>query len=202
VKAVCTGNPLRSAFVAQAKESFEKEQDDTLKLLVIGGSQGAKILNEVVPEAVALLAQKSAIQVKHQTGSAMQAEVSAHYQQLNAPAEALAFVEDMVAVYRWADVIVCRAGAMTVSEVAAMGLPCVFIPLANAIDDHQTANARYLAESNAAYILKQAELTAERLADLVLQAMNKQDSLRQAALNCARLQATHDVANICMQEAK
>jgi UDP-N-acetylglucosamine--N-acetylmuramyl-(pentapeptide) pyrophosphoryl-undecaprenol N-acetylglucosamine transferase len=201
-KAVCTGNPLRKAFV-EAVSLVEQKRDEQLglKLLVIGGSQGAKILNEIVPEAVAVLPKSVTIQVKHQTGAVMRDEVAAHYEKLNIEAQVLAFVEDMVAVYAWADLIVCRAGAMTVSEVAAMGLPSIFIPLPTAIDDHQTANARYLTDTGAAYMLKQQDLSPISLAQLIEQVMIKKEQMRVAALQSARLQATNEVAAICVAEA-
>lgn len=202
-KAVCTGNPLRKAFVQAASLVQQGCGDQSgLKLLVIGGSQGAKILNEIVPQAVAVLPKSVAIQVKHQTGSAMRDEVAAQYQHLAIDAQVSAFVEDMVAVYAWADLIVCRAGAMTVSEVAAMGLPSIFIPLPTAIDDHQTANAHYLSDAGAAVILKQQDLSPTRLAELIEQVMTKKDEMRGAALQSARLQATSEVAAICTAEAR
>ncbi|MFZ2724634.1 MAG: glycosyltransferase, partial [Methylococcaceae bacterium] len=198
-----TGNPLRKAFL-QAASLVRQGQDDQsgLKLLVIGGSQGAKILNEIVPEAVAVLPKSVAIQVKHQTGSAMRDEVATQYQHLAIDAQVSAFVEDMVAVYAWADLIVCRAGAMTVSEVAAMGLPSIFIPLPTAIDDHQTANAHYLSDAGAAVILKQQDLSPTRLAELIEQVMTKKNEMRGAALQCARLQATNEVAAICTAQVR
>ena len=203
VGAVCVGNPLREAFVdANAPVSQHSEQG--LKLLVIGGSQGAKVLNETLPQAVALFQKTSAVplQIKHQTGAAMRDEVAAQYSDLGVDAQVFAFIDDMVAVYAWADMIVCRAGAMTVSEVAAMGLPSIFIPLQGAIDDHQSANARYLTQAGAALLLPQKDLTPQTLAPLIEQVMINKDMMHKAALQCARLQATHEVARICSAEAK
>lgn len=200
--AVCTGNPLRHAFVDAATAVQTKhQQDGTLKLLVLGGSQGAKILNEIVPEAVAILHERVTIAVIHQTGVAMHDEVAAQYQPLAIEARVSAFVEDMVAAYAWADLIVCRAGAMTVSEVAAMALPSIFIPLPSAIDDHQSANARYLSTAGAAYLLPQNELSPSRLAELIEQMMTKTEPMRHAAQQCAYLHATDAVAAMCIAEA-
>lgn len=200
VKAICTGNPLRAAF-QQLSEKVEWTPDANrpLRIFVLGGSQGAKVLNEQVPEA---LAGFSNLAVKHQTGAAMQTEVTGRYQQLGMNAEVLAFIEDMPAVYHWADLIICRAGAMTVSEVAACGLPAIFVPLPHAIDDHQSANARYLADCGAALLLPQSELNAENLRKAIEKTMTSLTSMSQAAKSLAKLNATQTVADICLQEAK
>lgn len=199
-KAVCTGNPLRAAFQQlPGKIEWTTDANRPLRIFVLGGSQGAKVLNEQVPEA---LAGFSNLAIKHQTGSAMQAEVIERYQQLGMNAEVLAFIEDMPAVYHWADLIICRAGAMTVSEVAACGLPAIFVPLPHAIDDHQSANARYLADAGAALLLPQPELNAENLRKAIEKTMTSLTSMSQAAKSLAKLNATQTVADICLQEAK
>ncbi len=196
VKATCTGNPLRKAFLTT---TAKKHRDDArIKLLIIGGSQGAQILNEIVPLAVANLAD---LQIKHQTGSAMQEQVAEHYRQLGIDADVNAFFADMVGIYQWADVIIARAGAMTVSEVSALGLAAIFIPLPTAIDDHQTANARYLSDHNASILLPQKDLTAQSLATAIQQAVQQQSELSQAAKQLARLNATEVVASICSEVA-
>lgn len=118
-------------------------------------------MNETVPNTIALL--KNSVQIRHQTGAAMQNEVAEKYKTLNLNAEVSAFIDDMAAAYSWADLIICRAGAMTISEVAAMGIPAIFIPLSSAIDDHQTANAKYLTDFGVAILVKQSDLTAENL---------------------------------------
>jgi len=143
----------------------------------------------------------SDLDIKHQTGEAMQAEVAASYQALGMAAEVSAFIDDMAAAYQWADLIICRAGAMTVSEVAVSGLPAIFVPLPHAIDDHQTANARYLTEAGAALMLPQSELNAENLRKAVEQAMTSLHSMSRAAKAKARLDATQTVADICVAEA-
>ena len=197
-KALCTGNPLRKAFIElPEKTEWTPQSRRNLRILVLGGSQGAKVLNDNVPDALAGLPKLS---IKHQTGSAMQAEVAQHYQSLGMQAEVLAFIEDMAGAYHWADLIICRAGAMTVSEVAACGLPAIFVPLLHAIDDHQTANARYLCESGAALLLAQPELNATNLRKLIEQTMSALPSMSLAAKNLAKLDATQTVANICASE--
>ncbi len=199
VHAICTGNPLRSAFIGlPEKQEWQPQAGRKARILILGGSLGAKVLNDNVPEALAGLTN---LDIKHQTGHAMQAEVAARYQALGVAAEALAFIDDMAAAYQWADLIVCRAGAMTVSEVAACGLPAIFVPLQNAIDDHQTANARYLSEAGAAILLPQPELNADTLRKTIEQAMTSLTSMSQAAKAKARLAATQSVADICVAEA-
>lgn len=199
VGAVCTGNPLRNAFSnLPEKTEWQANAGRNLRILVLGGSQGAKALNDTVPEALAML---NDLDIKHQTGSAMQPEVAARYQTLGLNAEALAFIDDMAGAYQWADLIICRAGAMTVSEVAACGLPAIFVPLLHAIDDHQTANARYLSEAGAALLLPQLELNADTLRNTIEHAMTSLTSMSQAAKAKARLAATRTVADICVAEA-
>ncbi len=196
VNARTVGNPLRASLLqaAQAKTI----NDQSFRVLVIGGSQGAKVLNENVPAALAGL---PGVEIRHQTGAVMQAEVAQHYQQLQQSADVQAFIEDMAAAYTWADLIICRAGAMTVSEVAVFGLPAILVPLQNAIDDHQTANARYLADANAAIILPQSQLNAEQLRKIILDVLPKRNSMREAALSMALPQATQTVADICIEVA-
>jgi len=198
--AIFTGNPLRKAFTTFG-ERFEwsPKSGRPLHILVLGGSQGAKVLNDNVPDA---LAQFQDLSIKHQTGSAMQAEVAERYQNLGVNAEVLAFIDDMASVYEWADLIICRAGAMTVSEVAAYGLPAIFVPLLYAIDDHQTANARYLTEAGAALLLPQPELNAVNLQKLIEQALSKLPSMSLAAKSQAKLDATETVADICEEVAR
>ena len=216
--AVCTGNPLRESLkhsspffsqngdephIMRRKKDFVStsiQREETLKIFVFGGSQGAKALNENVPNAIALL--KNPVQVRHQTGAAMQNDVAEIYKTLNLNAEVSAFIDDMAAGYSWADLIICRAGAMTVSEVAAIGIPAIFIPLPNAIDDHQTANAKYLTEAGSAILLKQSDLTAENLAQQIEKICENLPQRREIARALAYLNATENVANICISEAK
>ncbi|MDD5460348.1 MAG: undecaprenyldiphospho-muramoylpentapeptide beta-N-acetylglucosaminyltransferase [Methylococcales bacterium] len=196
-KAKCTGNPLRKQFITVLTDAG-KPLAQSARILVVGGSQGARILNEVVPEAIAEL---SDMQIKHQTGSVMYEQVSARYKTLGIDAEVHAFIDDMVSAYQWADMVICRSGAMTVSEVAAMAVPAIFIPLPSAIDDHQTANAHYLADAGAGQILIQKNLNAKSLAEHITQVLRQLDKMGKAAKQCARLDATEVVANCCITEA-
>lgn len=199
VQAICTGNPLRDSFSKLPdKSEWHPQTGRPLRILVLGGSQGAKVLNDTVPQALASLGD---LEIKHQTGTAMQVEVFESYRALGLNAEALAFIDDMAGAYQWADLIICRAGAMTVSEVAACGLPAIFVPLLHAIDDHQSANARYLTEAGAALLLPQPELNAENLRKTIEQAMTSLTAMSRAAKARAKLTATQAVADICVAEA-
>jgi UDP-N-acetylglucosamine--N-acetylmuramyl-(pentapeptide) pyrophosphoryl-undecaprenol N-acetylglucosamine transferase len=197
VKAKCSGNPLRKSFIHIA-EKAPKAQGQALNIFVVGGSQGAQILNEIVPEAMALLPQ---VQVLHQTGSLMREQVAQRYQTLGIHAEAQDFIADMVPAYQWAHLVICRAGAMTISEVAAVGVPAIFIPLPGAIDDHQTANARYLTEAGGGMLLLQKDLTPASLAAAITDAAPKLAAISGQARQCARLDATETVAACCIAGA-
>ena len=195
--AKCTGNPLRKQFI-NTQEKPGRRPEQPVRILIVGGSQGAQVLNECVPEAIAKIA---AVQVRHQTGTAMRDQVAGRYQTLGIDAEVHAFIDDMVAAYRWADLVICRAGAMTISEVAAVGLPAILIPLKGAIDDHQTANARYLSDTGAGKLLSQDEMNEDSLAMMITEVLNQLDTMSKAARQCARLDATDAVARYCMAEA-
>ena len=204
LNAKCTGNPLRKDFLVKLNSEKATSTHD-IRILIVGGSQGAQILNEIVPEAIIEYQQANKamnlVQIKHQTGEAMLSKVKNRYKELAIEADVSAFIGDMVAAYQWADLVICRAGAMTISEVAAMGVPAIFIPLPNAIDDHQTANAHYLTDAGAGMILKQSELTPVSLAAYIQESRHKLTGMKVAALTCARLDATEIVAAYCMAEA-
>jgi UDP-N-acetylglucosamine--N-acetylmuramyl-(pentapeptide) pyrophosphoryl-undecaprenol N-acetylglucosamine transferase len=204
IKAKCTGNPLRKQFLA-ALDNRRQRSEQEVRILIFGGSQGAQILNETVPEAIAEFQKAGvvtqSVQIKHQTGEAMLSQVESRYQALGIKAETSAFIEDMVSAYQEADLVICRAGAMTVSEVAAMGIPAIFIPLPSAIDDHQTANARYLTDAGAGLLLMQNNLNPAMLAEHITTALNNLAVMGDAAQRCARLDATAVVANYCIAEA-
>jgi UDP-N-acetylglucosamine--N-acetylmuramyl-(pentapeptide) pyrophosphoryl-undecaprenol N-acetylglucosamine transferase len=171
--------------------------------LIVGGSLGAKALNETVPQALALV--DNPVLVRHQTGEAMRADTEALYAQLGVNAEVVAFIQDMADAYRWADVVICRAGAMTVSELAAAALPAILVPFPYAIDDHQTANARCFADAGAAILMPQSELTPQYLADqlnALLQEPSRLSAMSQAARSLARPDAAQTVAEICLAEVR
>lgn len=197
INALWSGNPLRKELIG-IPEKKEHQPGDAVRLLVIGGSQGAQVLNQVVPDAVAVV---SGLKVRHQTGEIMRTQVEQRYQELGVDAEVSAFIEDMAEAYRWADIAVCRAGAMTVSELAAAGIPAVLIPLPHAIDDHQNANARYLADVGGAMILPQKDLSPETLAERIKVVIEHVAEMSKKTRACAKLDATEAVALCCQAEA-
>ncbi len=198
-KAMFTGNPLRSYFLDfPEKELWTKESERPLRILVIGGSQGAKVLNDVVPATAKHLEK---VEIKHQTGAASLELVAKKYAELEIEAEAVEFIEDIASAYQWTDLVICRAGAMTVSEIAAVGIPAIFIPLPHAIDDHQTANARYLADADAAVLLVQNEFNEVSLINAIEKVKVSLSVMTAAVKNKAKLDATEVVANICIEEA-
>lgn len=201
----CVGNPLRREIAASGKLRVASDESaaassPTPRILVVGGSLGAKALNENVPEALSRIG--IPIQVRHQTGPAMREETENRYARSGIDARVEAFVENMAEAYAWADLAICRAGAMTVSELSAAGLPAILIPFPYAIDDHQTQNARYLADAGAAVLLPQTELTPERLAaeiQAVFADPERPRAMAEHAMALAKPEATRTVADICLE---
>ncbi len=168
VGTITTGNPVRVAFQQQAApaERFAG-RTGALQLLVLGGSQGARALNQVVPAALALLPSAERPRVLHQAGAKLIDEMRDAYSRLGIEASVVPFIEDVAGALAVADLVICRAGALTVAELAALGVASVLVPFPAAVDDHQTVNAAYLADAGAAELIPQAVLTAEVLAALL-----------------------------------
>ena len=197
-----TGNPVRGeiAALADPAERYARRAGP-LKLLVLGGSGGAQALNECVPRALALLQPRPA--VVHQSGEKNYAALRAAYAAAGVQGELTPFIDDVARRYAEADLVVCRAGAMTVAELSAGGVASVLVPYPHAVDDHQSANARYLADRGAAILLPQTELAPERLAALLrslerprllemarkARALGKPDAARIVAERCMELAA-------------
>lgn len=166
LRPVTCGNPVREDVVAIAPPAARlAARSGPIRLLVTGGSQGARALNRLVPEALETLPETTRIEIRHQCGRGWLEETQAAYRKVGVEAQVTEFIEDMAEAYSWADAVVCRAGALTVSEVAAAGLPALFVPFPHAVDDHQTRNAEYLVEREAALLLPEAGLDARRLGD-------------------------------------
>ncbi|MCB1853709.1 MAG: undecaprenyldiphospho-muramoylpentapeptide beta-N-acetylglucosaminyltransferase [Pseudomonadales bacterium] len=200
---VVLGNPVRSQLVeAAAARPYDYAGQRPLRLLVLGGSLGAQPINQMLPTVVARLNDTGPqLEVWHQAGDAHAELVQRAYVELAVSAVRVApFIEDMAAAYAWADLVICRAGALTVSELAVMGRPAILVPLPYAIDDHQSANARYLAQRGAAVLLPQAEMSEARLvADLhgFLAAPAQLATMARAALAAATPEATAQVSDCC-----
>ena len=198
------GNPIRESFerLSDCKARYSKRQGP-LHLLIVGGSLGAAALNTVVPEALALLPADRRPNVLHQTGEQHLETVTKTYQQLGVNGELKPFIEDMATAYANADLVICRAGAMTVSEISAAGVAACFVPFPYAIDDHQTANARFLSDAKAAILIPQSQLDGDSLANLVL-GLRREDLAEMAvkAQALAKFHATEEVASICEECAR
>ena len=197
-----TGNPVRAdiAAVPPPRERF-RGRTGPLRLLVVGGSLGAQALNEAVPRALALLGQPA--NVVHQSGEKHLEALRANYATAGVQGELVPFIDDMARRYAEADLVICRAGAVTIAELSAGGMASILVPFPHAVDDHQTANARFLAERGAAILLPQTELTPQRLAELI--ASLDRPALLKMAENARALgkpDAAKVVAQRCMELAR
>jgi UDP-N-acetylglucosamine--N-acetylmuramyl-(pentapeptide) pyrophosphoryl-undecaprenol N-acetylglucosamine transferase len=188
------GNPVRKN-ISQlpAPELRWAKRTGSMRLLVLGGSLGAKPINDTLPAAIALMPAALRPDVRHQTGRLHASDVAAHYQELGIAAQVEPFIDDMAAAYEWADLVLCRAGALTIAELAAAGVGAILVPLPHAIDDHQTANARWLTDRRAAVLLRQDEMTAAMLAQQLSELAAQPQQLL-AWARAARALATPDAA--------
>ena len=198
-KAVWCGNPVRSGIAGLPGPQVRyAARSGKLNVLVVGGSLGAKALNEAMPQALAFLSEESRPNVIHQTGKQHFAAVQQLYRQAGVQAGIHPFLDDMAGSYANADVVICRAGALTVAELAAAGMASILVPFPFAVDDHQTHNARFLSEHGAATLLPQSELSAEKLAQLLRElTREKLLAMAQQARSVAKADAAEQVAKIC-----
>ncbi|WP_316151596.1 undecaprenyldiphospho-muramoylpentapeptide beta-N-acetylglucosaminyltransferase [Cupriavidus sp. BIC8F] len=199
-----TGNPVREELAhLDAPEARYDQRSGPLRILVVGGSLGAAALNEVVPKAIALLPESERPVVTHQAGAKQIDTLRANYAAAQVPAQTLPFIDDMARAYADADLVICRAGAMTVSEVAAAGVAAMFVPFPHAVDDHQTTNAEFLSKQGAALLVQQKDLTAEGLAQTIASLTRPQlKDMARLARGLAKPEATRRVAEICSQLAR
>lgn len=200
-KASLVGNPVRSEItqIVPAELRF-KQRSGPLRILVVGGSLGAQALNEVLPKALARIDIARRPEVVHQAGEKHIALLQANYAAMDVVAEMKAFIDDMATMYTWADIVICRAGALTIAELSAAGVASILVPFPFAVDDHQTSNAAYLADAGAALLIKQTEFSIEKLAQL-LQQLSREQCLDMAikARVLGKPEATATVANICQE---
>lgn len=190
------GNPVRVGIESLASPEIRfANRTGPIRILVLGGSLGAKALNNVVPQAIALADQDNLFEIKHQCGERHLVDCQQNYQQANVQAEVTAFIDDMTAAYEWADLVICRSGALTVAELAAAGVGALLIPYPYAVDDHQTHNAMALVTAGAAKLIPESTLTA----DLLLKQLSYFSQHREILLvmaNAARSQAKLGTANV------
>jgi UDP-N-acetylglucosamine--N-acetylmuramyl-(pentapeptide) pyrophosphoryl-undecaprenol N-acetylglucosamine transferase len=209
--AVLVGNPVRESVVEVFNELDDKHDsaasleksvsgDRVKNILIMGGSLGAAAINNIVPHAINQLPKSISLSIWHQTGKDKSQQVSKDYKDLNIDARIDEFIEDVTEAYRWADLIICRAGALTVSEVAIVGLPAIFIPYPHAIDNHQVVNAQWLVKNNAAEMIEQSNLDANSLSGMLnnfLSDKQRMDDYSLALKKLAIPNSAQQVANIC-----
>lgn len=195
------GNPVRSGIASLPEPLLKATPSKAVNLLVLGGSLGAKSLNKILPEAIALIGEDRDFDVKHQCGVRHLEDCQNYYEQAQIEAEVTAFIDDMAAAYAWADLVVCRAGALTIAEVSAAGVPAILVPYPYAVDDHQTHNASALVNIGAAVLIDESVLTAQLLADEIMTCTDNNEKLlamAQAAKTQAKPDAANTIADICM----
>jgi UDP-N-acetylglucosamine--N-acetylmuramyl-(pentapeptide) pyrophosphoryl-undecaprenol N-acetylglucosamine transferase len=199
------GNPVRAEIAALADPAVRfGSREGPLRLLVLGGSQGALTLNKVVPKAIARLPEELRPVVRHQAGSLTLETARKAYEEESIAVELLPYIEDMADAYAWADLVVCRAGALTVAELAAAGLPAIFVPYAAAADDHQTANAQPMADAGTAAIIAEADFNDESLASLLKNWLRSRDQLMTQASKARLLHrpdALSRISSLCLELA-
>jgi UDP-N-acetylglucosamine--N-acetylmuramyl-(pentapeptide) pyrophosphoryl-undecaprenol N-acetylglucosamine transferase len=199
-----TGNPVRKEItnVPEPEQRFKNRNTKILKILVLGGSLGAKKLNQVIPQTLSTFGDEYQFEIKHQCGERHLPDTEAAYEQCGVNAEVMPFINDMNEVYQWADVVICRAGALTIAELAAVGIGSILIPFPYAVDDHQTENAKYLSNDGAAILIQEAQLNIDKLKEVLLKFYTVPDQVLQMAHKArllAKPSATEDVANLCLE---
>lgn len=201
-KVVYVGNPIRDSIITIPNPEVRfKNRKGPPRILVLGGSQGARAINQIMPSMMAMLTGEIKPEVWHQTGRADLEETRQMYQILGFKVRLEIFIENMAEAYEWADFVICRAGALTISELIAAGVGSILIPYPHSVDDHQLQNAKYLQKNKAANILLQNELTAPRLAKFVLHFSDREYALTcaMAAKNLFQPNAIDKVVECCMQ---
>jgi UDP-N-acetylglucosamine--N-acetylmuramyl-(pentapeptide) pyrophosphoryl-undecaprenol N-acetylglucosamine transferase len=202
-KGLWLGNPVRTE-ITQVAPPAERlaGRSGALHLLVIGGSLGAKALNDLVPEGMGRLGAEDLPQIVHQAGEQHIEALKAAYAAVGVPAHCVPFIDDMAGAYEWADLVICRAGALTIAELAAVGVASILVPFPHAVDDHQTANAKFLVHAGGAFLLPQSELTADAIALIRNYSRGQLLEMAEKARSLAKPDATVDVVNLCTEIAK
>ena len=202
-KARWVGNPVRSKVIALDKKCGKAKSDKTeLCVLVLGGSQGAEILNQLVPPAIKLLSLTQRLQIFHQCGHPWQDATRRRYSELGIEANVVGYIDDIAEAYNGSDVVICRAGAMPISEVAVVGIASILIPLPHAVGNHQTKNAQFMVERGAARWIPQEQFSSQTLAEILNELFEDQAKILEigyAAKSIACLDATDKVADYCME---
>jgi UDP-N-acetylglucosamine--N-acetylmuramyl-(pentapeptide) pyrophosphoryl-undecaprenol N-acetylglucosamine transferase len=202
-KGAWIGNPVRPeiAKIAPPAERLA-ERSGALHVLVIGGSLGAQALNDMVPQGMALLGESDQPQIVHQAGEKHLDALKANYAAVGVQAHCVSFIEDMAGAYEWADLVICRAGALTIAELAAAGVASILVPFPHAVDDHQTGNAKFLVHAGGAFLLPQSDLTPEAIALIRNYSRGQLLEMSEKARSLAKPDATEAVATLCAEIAK
>jgi UDP-N-acetylglucosamine--N-acetylmuramyl-(pentapeptide) pyrophosphoryl-undecaprenol N-acetylglucosamine transferase len=197
------GNPVRGAILnMQSPEKRYSNRQGKLNVLVVGGSLGAAGINNIVPKTLQVMNEHERPNIWHQAGTRNIEQTLALYKDCGIEANVTAFIDNMDQAYAWADLVICRAGALTISELSIAGVASILVPFPFAVDDHQTANGEFLVSAGAAVIVKQKDLSIEKLVSLLKELQDRDDLLQMAqkALSVAAPKASSDVANICLEE--
>ena len=197
---IWVGNPVREEIAIKIRT--DQDQDGTTKILILGGSQGAQSLNEYLPACLSELAEKLPLRVWHQTGVEKSEDVNLNYRELASFKSVLVeeFIKDIEVAYSWADIVICRAGAMTIAELMAAGKPSVLVPFPHAAGDHQTKNAKFMVKAEAAILVPDAQLSQSKLSQQLLKLLTSPERLLTMANNAADLYrptAAKQVADFC-----
>lgn len=197
------GNPVRAA-IAQLPPPAERseERQPPLRLLILGGSLGAAAINDIVPKGLSLIPVKERPMVVHQAGRRHLEQLKANYAAAGVVAECVDFIDDMAGAYEWADLVLCRSGALTVAELAAAGVASILVPFPHAVDDHQTANARFLSSVGGAILLPQPEMTPESVSLVRNYTRGQMLQMAEKARARAKPEAAEQVARVCEELAK
>ena len=206
INAKVTGNPVRPEIfrVENPDSRIKTDSGLAMRVLVLGGSRGARKLNQIIPEVLTSLAPEIKLEIWHQSGSDHYSETDSEYSKLNYKVKLQPYIENMAEAYAWADIVICRAGALTVAELSAAGAASILIPFPYAVDDHQTANARFLTESGAAILIQERDLNSDVLCKLLSElflARHKLLVMAQHARTLALPEATRNVAETCLEVA-
>lgn len=206
-KSAWVGNPVRTEIAQLAEPSArfagrDEVQGEPLRLLVLGGSLGAAAINEMVPKGLALIPEAERPVVVHQAGEKHLATLEANYAAAGVRANCVAFIQDMAGAYEWADLVLCRSGALTVAELAAAGVASILVPFPHAVDDHQTANAKFLSTAGGGFLLPQHEMTPESISLIRNYTRGQLLQMAERARALARPNAAAEVARVCEEVCK
>jgi len=203
--AIAIGNPVRAELLEQhaPKQRLSQHDNGKIRLLVVGGSLGARAINSVMPEVIKIVGD-DVLEVRHQTGKKLFEETQSAYAELDINANVSPFIDDMAKAYAWADIVLCRAGALTISELAAIGVGSILVPFPHAVDDHQTKNASFLVSVKAATLIPQNQLTVDRLVKELSELLGQPEkilSMAEAAYTVRQTDSVDKVLSYCREVA-